>query len=220
MATGRAMPPGANKKVGPLPGSAEHMNKSARPMPPKTGEKRKLPDGKTYIFNGKEWVLDLETKPDDMSDGAWTVLQNRRNFQKNKDAEGVYGAGLPEYAPPPADPASPPDTQSAVNLPAYTPPVISFAPGTPEAYKDEVYRKHAEAHRLGKGGSLAFRPGQAQPMQPPSAGTPYNPLAGYGTHMDGTEKGMTANIIDRDGDGIDDRFQPGPTPPGARHWRR
>lgn len=170
------MPPGANKSVGPSYGSPEYQKKhggAARPVPPRTGEKRKFPDGKTYIFNGKEWVLDLETKPDDMSEGAWSVLQSRRYLKEKKDAEGVYGAGLPGYAPPPADPASPFAPQSAVNLPAYTPPVISFAPGTPEAYKDEVYRKHAEAHRLGRGGSWAFRPGQAQPILPPSMGTPY-----------------------------------------------
>lgn len=167
------MPPGTPKKSGPLPGSAEHMNKAARPKGPQAGEKRKFPDGKTYIFNGQEWVLDLETKPDDMSDGAWTVLQNRRYLQKKKDAEGVYGAGLPEYAPPPGNPVTLAPVRPIVNLPAYTPPVISFAPGTPEEYKEEVYRKHAEAHRLGKGGSLAFRPGQAQPILPPSMGTPY-----------------------------------------------
>jgi hypothetical protein len=190
---------------------------------PKAGEKRKFPDGKTYVFNGQEWVLDLETKPDGMDPYAWDSMQKGRYSQKNKALKEEYGAGLPEYAPPPADPASPPDTQSAVNLPAYTPPVISFAPGTPEEYKEEVYRKHAEAHRLGLGGSLAFRPGQAQPMQPPSMGTQYNPgkmavgLAEYGAWMgDGPGTVRHMDWRDRDGDGIDDRLQPGPGQPGRR----
>jgi hypothetical protein len=170
------MPPGASKSVGPSYGSPEYQKKHggpARPVLPKAGEKRKFPDGKTYVFNGQEWVLDLETMPDGMDPYAWDSMQKAKYSQKHQALKEEYGADLPGYAARTTDLLSPGAPQSAVNLPAYTPPVISFAPGTPEAYKDEVYRKHAEAHRLGKGGSLAFRPGQAQPMQPPSMGTPY-----------------------------------------------
>lgn len=47
--------------------------------------------------------------------------------------------------------------------------------------------------------------GKAQPIQPPSQGTP------YGERMaDAPDTIRTGDFVDSDGDGVDDRYQPGP----------
>lgn len=83
----------------------------------------------------------------------------------------------------PAQPYTP--KQTPPMMPA-TGPVRSFQPGGPDRQ--------------------LFKPGQAQPVQPPAQGTPYG-------EMIGKQGPATAQFIDTDNDGVDDRYQRGPGQP-------
>jgi hypothetical protein len=63
----------------------------AKSTMPKHGEKRKFPDGNTYVHQGShQWVLDIETPPDGMDPSAWNVLQGERYLKKQNDFKNQY----------------------------------------------------------------------------------------------------------------------------------
>ncbi len=64
-----------------------------------------------------------------------------------------------------------------------------------------------------------FTPGEAQSIQGPAEGTPYNPTAPaaqYGAYVGKPNALRLGNFLDSDGDGVDDRYQTGPGKPRMR----
>jgi hypothetical protein len=105
------------------------------------------------------------------------------------------GIGTPPANRPPAEDGRYGDNDRVNPRPARGGDGIMFAGGSP--YSDER-----------TGGYRPYLPGQAQPVQPPSQGSPYAP--GHGGRVWQGGDFVTTDFIDADGNGIDDRYQTAP----------